>query len=159
MVRVLFVCLGNICRSPMAEGIFSHLVEDAGLNNQFKIDSCGTSGFHSGEPADHRMQQTAQAHGVRLLSKSRALVASDFTDFDYILPMDSHNHEDILIAQKRVSGSTAVVKKMLDFDDQNQGGDVPDPYYGGADGFEQVYQMLWRSSHKLLSHLRQAHKL
>lgn len=158
-VSVLFVCLGNICRSPMAEGLFAHLVEAEGLSDHIQVDSCGTSGWHIGEPPDSRMQETALTHGVRLGSRARQLKAEDFLTFDYILPMDHNNYRNVMAMREQVDGAKAQVYLMRYFDEQAPEADVPDPYYGGQKGFEDVYQMLERSCQKLLAHIREEHQL
>ena len=99
--RVLFVCLGNICRSPLAEGIFQHAVDEAGLSGSYGVDSAGTSAYHRGEPADERSAAVAERHGVELTSRARAVVASDYTDFDVILAMDDENER----AMRTMTGS------------------------------------------------------
>ncbi|MEO0468336.1 MAG: low molecular weight protein-tyrosine-phosphatase [Bacteroidota bacterium] len=153
-VKVLFVCLGNICRSPMAEGLFIHQVDEAGLTDQFHIDSCGTGGWHVGERADGRMRQTAARHGVNLPSISRKVRLSDFRDFDYILAMDESNLRDLQELEASVADSHAQLFKMRHFDPQAPSADVPDPYYGGQRGFEDVYEMLVRACANLLAFIR-----
>ncbi len=150
--RVLFVCLGNICRSPMAEGIFIDLVKEKNIEHLFKIDSAGTSGHHAGELADPRMRKTAKKYGVDLIHRSRKLSFSDFYEFDYILAMDDSNLNNI---QDLYRGSTeqVFISKMRDFDLLAQGADVPDPYYGFEDGFEEVYAILKRSCAQFLDDL------
>lgn len=160
MIKVLFVCLGNICRSPMAEGIFLHLVKEAGLQDQIAVDSCGTSGWHTGELPDRRMRETAHAHGIALPSRARQLRESDFVEFDYILPMDQHNYRQVMAMRQRVPHAKAQVYMMRYFDELvSADEDVPDPYYGGQQGFEQVYRMLRRCCERLLAHIREAHQL
>ena len=154
MINVLFVCLGNICRSPMAEGLFIHLVREKGLENQFRIDSCGTGGWHAGERADPRMRSTAAEHGIELPSFARKVQLQDFAEFDYILAMDESNHQDLLDLQVQVPNGKAQLFKMRHFDTQGKDTDVPDPYYGGRAGFERVYEMLDRSCKGLLDHIQ-----
>ncbi|MEM6263675.1 MAG: low molecular weight protein-tyrosine-phosphatase [Bacteroidota bacterium] len=152
-VRILFVCLGNICRSPMAEGLFLHLIKEKGLENEFVVDSAGTGGWHAGERADPRMRKTAAKHGVELPSRARKVELADFENFDYILAMDRSNYRDLKNLQQQVANSTAQVYLMRHFDPQAPDTDVPDPYYGGAEGFENVYQMLDRSVAELLEEI------
>lgn len=159
MVNVLFVCLGNICRSPMAEGLFLHHLEAAGLSDQVRVDSAGTGGWHVGEPADRRMQQTAKSHGVHLPSRARKVRFSDFTEFDYILAMDRSNYRDLQELVSQTPDATAEVILMRHFDEKAPDAEVPDPYYGGAQGFEDVYQMLDRSTLKFMEYIREQHQI
>lgn len=153
-VKVLFVCLGNICRSPMAEGLFLDLIEKEGVADRFEVDSAGTAGHHVGEQADRRMQETARSHGVYLPSRARKFIREDLDAFDYILPMDHSNLSNI----KRLTDSNkehrAQVILMRDFDPEPGDGNVPDPYYGGISGFEDVYQILLRSNQRLLDKIK-----
>jgi protein-tyrosine phosphatase len=154
MVRVCFVCLGNICRSPTAEGIMLSLVEDVGLSHFIKVDSSGTSAFHVGEPADKRSRTTAEFHSVDLPSRARQFVSSDFEDFDYIVAMDTSNKSNI---EHLVRNETDIQKVFLlcDFDSESSSrASVPDPYYGGPDGFEHVFQLCRRGCLGLLAHIR-----
>jgi protein-tyrosine phosphatase len=152
--RVLFVGLGNICRSPAAEGVFRHLVAAAGLAHEFVIDSAGTGAWHVGQPADDRMRQAARARGIRLSSIARQVVASDFDDYDWILAMDTSNLQHL----RRHSHAShhARIRLFRDFDPEAPGTDVPDPYYGGPEGFADVIDIVTRTSASLLTHLRTA---
>lgn len=141
----------------MAEGLFVHLVSQAGLQDHIQVDSCGTGGWHAGDKADGRMRETARKHGIELTSLARQIRYSDFEEFDYILPMDHSNHSDVMELRDLSPQASAEVFLMRDFDDEGKGQGVPDPYYGGRDGFEQVYQMLHRSCNNLLVHIRTAH--
>ncbi len=147
--KVLFVCLGNICRSPLGEGVFSHLVDSKGLSESFDIDSAGTSAYHIGERADRRMRSVAESHGVELNSLGRQVNKADFDQFDYIIAMDSNNFDDLL-ANCPVDKQYKITM-MRDYDDNPGDGNVPDPYYGGIDGFEEVYSIVYRSSEELLN--------
>jgi protein-tyrosine phosphatase len=149
--RVLFVCLGNICRSPTAEGIFQHLVNERGLQSFFEIDSAGTSGWHEGEPANSKSRATAEKHGVKLLTRSRALKPFYLGYYDLILAMDSQNFRDITSLAHNDDHKSRIYR-MRDFD-PDESGDVPDPYYDALEGFEHVFRILDRSSRKLLDDL------
>jgi protein-tyrosine phosphatase len=129
---VLFVCLGNICRSPTAEGIFRKLVTDAGRDAEFEIDSAGTIDYHSGSRADARMRAAATARGYSLDSRARRIESSDFSRFDLIVTMDDANFSDL---QAMDDGSGAQVVRMCDYCEEHDVAEVPDPYYGGEQGF------------------------
>ena len=152
---VLFVCLGNICRSPLAEGIFEHLVTEAGLEERFEIDSAGTGAWHVGERPDARAAMVANQHGVELESRARQLTDDDLHHFDYVIAMDRENLRNIE-RMADATGSEANVHLLREFDQSVDGDEVPDPYYGGASGFETVYEMLHRSCHVLLERLHAA---
>ena len=139
--RILFVCLGNICRSPSAEAVFQSLVNKKGESEQFEIDSAGTSAWHAGEKADARMRQHAKKRGINLTSFSRKFVGEDFDRFDYIIAMDRQNLEDI----KQMARNKSDLDKlhiMTSFSNGFNYDHVPDPYYGGDDGFELVLDIL-----------------
>lgn len=158
MKTTLFVCLGNICRSPMAEGVFKDLLEKQELQEQFSCDSAGTAAYHTGELADTRMRETAQSHGIMLTSRARKISVEDFDNFDYILAMDKSNYDNILALRKqRQHEGKAQVMMMRNFSsspaNQNQG--VPDPYYGTQDGFEEVYQILLDANNNFLNFLKE----
>ncbi|PUU74976.1 phosphotyrosine protein phosphatase I superfamily [Tuber borchii] len=141
-VNVLFVCLGNICRSPMAEGAFRRTVQQLGFKNKFRrIDSCGTASYHSGERPDPRTIQLLAKHGIHTSHLARQLATSDFNDFDYILAMDDANLRDITSAQPK--GSKAKVMLFGNFGD-NKREQVQDPYYGGQAGFDKNYLQIVR---------------
>ncbi|SMO31935.1 low molecular weight protein-tyrosine-phosphatase [Fodinibius sediminis] len=149
--KVCFVCLGNICRSPTAEGIFQHQVEKRGLSPFFEIDSSGTSAFHEGESANSKSQRTARKHGITLHSKARRFKPFDLDYFDLILAMDNENLSNLkqMASEKHLEK----IARMRDFDPQPGDGQVPDPYYGGIDGFENVFQIVKRSCTQLLDKL------
>jgi protein-tyrosine phosphatase len=136
---VLFVCMGNICRSPAAEGVFRKAVAEAGREAEFEIDSAGTHGYHVGHPPDPRMQAAAKARGYRLDSVARRLDTADFQRFDLIVAMDDENFENISAMSP---GSGAHIVRMCDYCESQQATEVPDPYYGGAAGFERVLDIL-----------------
>ncbi len=153
MVNVIFVCMGNICRSPSGEGVFKSLVRDAGLENAFFIDSAGIYSYHAGEPADSRMRKHASKRGYDLTSISRQLSHGDLKKFDYIIAMDSDNYRDILRLDRNGEFEDKVFM-MNDFSAVHTGSDVPDPYYGGPQGFEIVLDMLEESCRGLLDSIR-----
>ena len=152
-IKVLFVCLGNICRSPMAEAIFRDKIKKRNLESFFEIDSCGTSNYHIGANADPRTISTATKNGVDMDHCVRQLVKKDLNEYDYILAMDHSNHQNIL----RLSAiRKAKVFLMREFDPQGKGKEVPDPYYGDHTHFDDVYEILDRSTEGLLEHIGQA---
>lgn len=153
-VSVLFVCLGNICRSPLAEGIFASLAEARGLADRFRVDSAGTGSWHAGEPPDTRSIAVAAAHGVRLTGVARQVTRRDFDTFDVIVAMDRSNRRSLerLRGHGTRGGKTDIVL-MRAYDPQGGDPDVPDPYYGGSRGFERVYRILERSCEGLLEEL------
>ena len=137
---ILFVCLGNICRSPIAEGVFRALLAERECSDKFRVDSAGTSGYHEGELPDPRSIQICEKYGLDLTEqRSRAIRASDYHEFDWIVAMDRSNFSDL--NRRSPSNSEARIVRLLDFSSVHSG-DVPDPYYGGKDGFENVYQMV-----------------
>jgi protein-tyrosine phosphatase len=150
--KILFVCLGNICRSPIAEGIFAHLVRERGLEGRYQADSAGTGDWHVGQPPDRRAINTAQRRGVALPSLCRQVRKDDFRDFDLILAMDKNNLSDLDALCPPPLRSK--LKLMRDYDTgKDAGADVPDPYYGGPYEFDQVYEMLDRCCSRLLEEL------
>lgn len=158
MINVCFVCLGNICRSPTAEGVFTKLVRDAGLAHEIVIDSAGTGDFHVGEPADRRARAHARARGYALDSVARQFTAPDFARFDHAVAMDASNLS-FLRALTRGHTTRATLTLLRAFDPEGRDSDVPDPYYGGDAGFEEVIDICERSCAGLLAHLRALHDL
>ncbi len=147
---VLFVCLGNICRSPLAEVVFKAAVERRGLSKEIEVDSCGTGAWHVGEQADRRMRQTARRHGLDLeRHRARQLQAKDLRDFDWVVAMDRSNLQGILSLHKKKGGS-ARIAPFMDYVPGDEGPDVPDPYYGGPSGFDRVHDILLRGADPLL---------
>ena len=159
MLNVLFVCLGNICRSPLAEGIFQDLLVKKKLSDQFFCDSAGTSGWHIGAQPDRRSEAIANKHGFTLSHSGRQIEQEDFENFDYIIAMDQSNLENIKQVQGYETFNKDRLVLMRKFDDESPNKDVPDPYFGGPEGFETVYQMLDRSCKKFLKHLQEEHQL
>ena len=151
-VRILFVCMGNICRSPLAESVFRHQVRERGVEDRFEIDSAGTSGYHEGDPPDARSVATARARGVLVTGASRPLSQRDLHDFDYVIVMDAENRMDVDRLQA-AAGGAARVHRLREWDPERSGLDVPDPYYGGVRGFEEVHDIVERSCAALLDHL------
>ena len=152
MTRLLFVCLGNIIRSPLAENLFRFQAEQASVHGKYSVDSAGTAAYHVGESPDSRMQRTAELHGVHDGGTARQVQDSDFDEFDWIVAMDKQNRRDLL----QIAGTPekqAKVRLMREFDPEQDDPDVPDPYYGGAEGFENTYQIVERSVHGLLEAL------
>lgn len=158
-LQVLFVCLGNICRSPLAEGVFRQLVREEGLADRFTIDSAGTSSYHEGDPPDARASAVAQARGVQLTGQARQLIRPDLERFDYVIVMDAENRRAVE-RLARQHAARAAVHLLREFDPDSDGDlDVPDPYYGGPRGFETVHDIVERSCRGLLEQLRRGHSL
>lgn len=154
-VAVLFVCMGNICRSPTAHGVFQTLVNAQGLSDKILVDSAGTHSYHIGSPPDLRSQDTARSRGVDLSGlRARQFESDDFADFDYILAMD-HSNLSNMSSLKR--GETrARLELMLDYSDKFKQKEVPDPYFGN-DGFELVFEMIEDASEGLLRDIKKFH--
>jgi protein-tyrosine phosphatase len=151
MIKVLFVCLGNICRSPLAEGLFNKKLEDKGLTHLFQVDSCGTGAYHIGERPDPRTLENAQMNGVHLPSVARQVKVEDFSAFDYVLAMDHNNRQDLFSMDELAMEK---VKLMRDFDPLAPGEGVPDPYFGGPGGFQEVFDILDRSTETFIEWLQ-----
>ena len=159
MIRVLFVCLGNICRSPLAEAVFNKMLAEQGLQDRIASDSAGTGDYHIGAPPDERSVAVAQKHKVPITHQARQFSATDFRDFDYILAMDHHNLNHIRILEQRQRGNQYQLFLIREFEQKPDSLDVPDPYWSEADGFEQVYRMLNQACAGLLTHIKAEHKL
>jgi protein-tyrosine phosphatase len=152
-VSVLFVCMGNICRSPTAEGVFRHFVAEAGLDELFEIDSAGTHAYHVGEPPDRRAQEAATRRGISLTDiRARRVAAEDFDRFHYIVAMDEDNLA--MLQEQADPAHREKIRLFLEFGSGPET-EVPDPYYGGATGFERVLDLVEDASRGLLDLLRQ----
>jgi protein-tyrosine phosphatase len=147
--RIPFVCLGNICRSPAAEGVFLALLTEAGLSDSYTVDSAGTGAWHEGERVDRRMRQAAERRGVTLAGVARQVRADDFERFDLVLAMDASNAQDLRAIAPPAHRDK--VRLFRDFDPDDPGQDVPDPYYGGEAGFDEVLDIVTRTGRALLA--------
>ncbi len=155
-IKVLFVCMGNICRSPTAESVFRHYVEKAGLQESIHIDSAGTHDYHIGEPPDARTQRAARQRGYDMSQlRGRQVGAADFSRFDYVLAMDDANL--VILQRLRPRDAQSHLGLFMEFADHHQEREVPDPYFGGAEGFERVLDMVEDAANGLLQHIRQRH--
>ena len=156
MTSILFVCMGNICRSPTAEGVMRALVRDAGLEDRIELDSAGTGGWHAGEPPDARAAEAAGRRGIALAGAARQVTSEDFERFDLVVAMDRSNLRDLL-AIAPDEDAAEKVRLLREFDPAADGDlDVPDPYYGGDRGFETVLDQVHAACRGLLAELRAA---
>jgi protein-tyrosine phosphatase len=158
-IGVLFVCLGNICRSPLAEGVFREIVRREGLDHMIEVDSAGTSAFHTGDAPDPRTAAVAERRGLRLDHAARQVRPEDLRRFQYVVAMDQSNLERLTRLEDQLESGAEL--HLLRAFDASAGDDVevPDPYFGGADGFEEVHDMIERAGEGLLRHLRERHGL
>ncbi len=155
-MKLLFVCLGNICRSPAAEGVFLHHLQERGLSDRFVVDSAGTGSWHVGNPADRRMQAAAQRRGIHLPSRARQIELSDLGEFDLVLTMDDANLAAVTsLAEEAGARASAQIRPMLSYTKRFNETEVPDPYYGGDEGFEHVLDLLDDACTGLLEELLQ----
>jgi len=153
VIRVCFVCMGNICRSPLAEGVFKHLAAEAGAGKDFQIESFGIGAWHVGEDPDSRSQDVARAHGIRLTSRAQQFQPEDFPRFDHVLALDETIASDLHRLATR-DADRAKIRLLRAYDPWAEGNlNVPDPYYGDQQGFEVIYQMIYRACRKLLKNL------
>ncbi len=154
-MRLLFVCLGNICRSPTAEGIMRDLVEQEGMQEEVEVDSAGTGSWHVGSAPDERASAAAQARGVVLAGAARQVRRSDFEDFDLLLAMDRTNRDDLRLLAPD-DQARQKVRLLRDFDPASDGRslDVPDPYYGAEGGFDEVFELVRAACEALLEEIR-----
>ena len=150
---ILFVCLGNICRSPTGEAVMQHFLQQNGAEHDVHVDSAGTIGYHTGNPADSRMRAAGEKRGYSFYSRSRKITPEDLETFDLVIAMDRENLSDILEVDAE---PTAEVKLLSNFLDDSWPLDVPDPYYGGDEGFESVLDMIEASVEPIFLHLTQA---
>jgi len=160
MIKVLFVCLGNICRSPLAEAIFNQKIKDLGLEKEVTSDSAGTSRYHLQEPPDKRTIEVAKKHNIPVNHLGRQIGTEDFDNFNYILAMDRDNMDEILALKKYANlQKMPEIELMRSFDDIKSGEDVPDPYFGGNDGFQLVYQILDESIDNFIKYIREQKRI
>jgi protein-tyrosine phosphatase len=152
MTRVLFVCLGNICRSPLAEAIFNQLLKERGLEDRIQCDSAGTGDWHVGEPPDPRTLAVARQYQIFIEHRGRQFAPDDFSVYDYIIVMDASNRKNVL-AQLPPGTKSDHVHLMRQFDDEPSEQDVPDPYWGGEQGFDDMYHLLRRGCVNLLTYI------
>ncbi len=155
MTKVLFVCMGNICRSPTAEGVFRQKVIDAGMEDAVHIDSAGTHAYHVGQPPDERAQKTALGRGFDLSrQRARKVCADDFIEYDYIIAMDSDNVSNLEAICP--DGYEDRIQLFLDYGENTTHTEVPDPYYGGSNGFEMVLDMVEDAAEGLLKRIQKS---
>ncbi len=148
--NILFICMGNICRSPMAEGIFLHKLRENGIRDDYEVDSAGTGGWHSGDPPDHRSSRTASARGIMLLSRARKVTSRDFEQFDLLICMDQENATNL----ERMGCPPSKIRQLMDYHPEATHREVPDPYYGGEDGFELMYELIDEAIDRLIGRLQ-----
>ena len=157
-IRVLFVCMGNICRSPTAEGVFQNLIETEGLSERFYLDSAGTHAYHVSEAPDPRAQKAAQARGIDIaMIRARRVDPSDFEAFDYILAMDEHNYASLAEGCSKMLAYK--LHHFMDFAPHLNTREVPDPYYGGIHGFDRVLDMVEDAAKGFLQEVREKEKI
>jgi len=156
--KILFVCLGNICRSPLAEAIFKHKIKEHRLEAYFEANSCGTANYHIGDPPDTRTVANARKNGVSMNHLGRQLCEKDLQDYDYVLAMDKSNHQHIL-RLANAGHFPGKVALMRNYDSVDKGGEVPDPYYGGESHFQEVFDILDRTMENFIQHLEDKYQV
>src|SRR5262245_12434090 len=157
VVRICFVCLGNICRSPTAEAVMRHLVEQEGLAKRIAVESAGTGDWHVGDPPDRRARAVGEKRGIRLSGTARQFTESDFARYDHVIAMDRSNRDE-LVGMAPDAAARGKVRLLRSFDaSAPPDADVPDPYYGGPRGFDEVFDICERACRGLLDHLRRDH--
>ncbi len=155
-MKILFVCMGNICRSPTAEGVFTKLLREHPSLNHVQVDSCGTIGYHAGEPPDPRSVKAAKQRGYDLSTlRARQITPEDLVSFDYILVMDKENYANTLALAQGQHSLTDKIKLFLSYSEKSKEKEVPDPYYGGESGFDHVIDLIEDASHGLIKELLQ----
>lgn len=155
-VSVLFVCLGNICRSPTAHAVFRKMVDENGLASNIEIDSAGTAAYHVGKHPDMRSMETAKNRGIEMIDlRARKVDFGDFYQYDYILAMDDENYHNL--KEMALPEHHQKIQMFLDYTQDFPEREVPDPYYGGAQGFEHVFDLVESASQGLLNHIKQTH--
>lgn len=154
MIKILFVCLGNICRSPLAEAVFTQKIKDRNLSDRIFCDSAGTANYHVGDSPDPRTIEVASKHGIPVAHFGQQFKKKHAAEFQYLIAMDRSNYENMVV---ELGSRSEKLLMMRDFDLEDKNQDVPDPYYGGANGFEEVYQILDRSTEELMNFLREKH--
>lgn len=157
-IRICFVCMGNICRSPTAQGVFANMLEREGLSDVVEVDSAGTHAYHVGEPPDSRARAAALKRKIDLgLQRARRVASEDFEDFDYIVAMDRNNQEDLM--EIASPGHHDKIRLFMEYAAELPEIDVPDPYYGGPQGFERVLDLIEVASQALIAEIRREHRL
>lgn len=158
MIQVLFVCLGNICRSPMAEGIFQALLQAQKLHTEMGCDSAGTANYHPGKAPDHRTLKVLQNRGIHTAHRARQVLHSDFQTFDFIVAMDDSNHHHLQRMFESANKPSSQILRMIDFisptDNPRAHREIPDPYYGDLNDFEEVFALLSPGCQALLDHIQ-----
>jgi protein-tyrosine phosphatase len=148
--NILFICMGNICRSPMAEGVFLHKLRSCGLDAEYEVDSAGTGGWHAGDPPDPRSDDVARANGVPLVSRARQVTTEDFSRFDLLVCMDEENARNLAA----MGCPESKIVQLMAYHEASDHDEVPDPYYGGPDGFQLMYDLIDGALDRLLARMR-----